>query len=190
MHPADGARGAVVMVGGAGGGIHGPAGIYEELAARLRAEGATALRLEYRVPNYLDECVHDVLAAVAALGGPRGLDRAVLIGWSFGGAVVIGAGAESDVVVGLATVASQTYGTGAVRELSPKKSLLLLHGTADRVLPYQLSRDLYARAGEPKELVLYPGDGHGIEGHRSEMLEKLRGWCLDLLPNEESARGL
>lgn len=121
LHPADGARGAVVMVGGAGGGIHGPAGIYKELAARLRAEGATALRLEYHVPNRLDECVHDVLATVTALGR-RGLERTVLIGWSFGGAVVIGASAESEVVVGVATVASQTYGAGAVRELSPKRA--------------------------------------------------------------------
>jgi dienelactone hydrolase len=187
LHPAGGARDAVVMVGGAGGGIHGPAGVYEELAARLRAEGVTALRLEYRVPNCLDECVYDVLVAVAALGR-RGVDRAALVGWSFGGAVVISAGAESEAVVGIATVASQTYGAGAVRELSPKKSLLLLHGTADRVLPARLSRDLYARAGEPKELVLYPRDGHGIEGHRSEMLEKLHGWCMDLLSNE-SVRG-
>ncbi len=187
FHPADGARGAVVMVGGAGGGIHGPSGIYEELATLLQTEGAAALRLEYRAPNYLDECVYDVLAAIAALGD-RGVDRVVLVGWSFGGAVVISAGAESDTVIGVATVASQTYGAGAVRELSPKKSLLLVHGTADQVLPDRLSRDLYARAGEPKELVVYPGDGHGIERHRAEMLEKLHEWSLNLLPNEEGER--
>ncbi|MDP8952945.1 MAG: alpha/beta hydrolase [Actinomycetota bacterium] len=155
FYPADGARGAVVMVGGAGGGIHGPSGIYEEFATLLQTEGATALRLEYRTPNHLDECVYDVLAALAALGD-RGVDRTVLVGWSFGGAVVISAGAESEAVVGIATVASQTYGAGAVRELSPEKSLLLMHGTADQVLPDRLSRDLYARAGEPKELVAVP----------------------------------
>ena len=176
------------MVGGAGGGIHGPSGIYEELATNLRRDGVAALRLDYRASNYLDECVYDVLAALAALGG-RGLDLAVLVGWSFGGAVVISASAESDAVVGVATVASQTYGAGAVGELSPTKSLLLLHGTADQVLPARLSRDLYTRAGEPKELVLYPGDGHGIERHRTEMLEKLHEWSLNLLPNEEGARG-
>jgi dienelactone hydrolase len=189
LHPPDDARGAVVMVGGAGGGIHGPSSIYEKLATSLQTEGAAALRLEYRIPNYLHECVYDVLAAIAALGR-RGVDRAVLVGWSFGGAVVISAGAESEAVVGVATVASQTYGAGAVGELSPEKSLLLLHGTADRVLPDRLSRDLYARAGDPKELVLYPGDGHGLANHRSEMLEKLRGWSLDLLLNEESTRGV
>jgi dienelactone hydrolase len=166
------------MVGGAGGGIHGPAASYEKLATRLQGNGVTALRLDYREPNYLEECVYDVLAAIDALGR-EGVKRVVLVGWSFGGAVVINAGAASDAVAGVATVASQTYGAEAVRELSPTKSLLLIHGTADEVLPSYLTRDLYARAGEPKELVLYPGDGHGIERHRSEMLEKLYGWSRE-----------
>ena len=144
--------------------------------------------LEYREPNNLDECVYDVLAAVDLLGR-RGVSRVVLVGWSFGGAVVIGAGARSERVVGVATVASQTYGAGAVGELSPDKSLLLMHGTADPVLPHDLSRYLYARAGEPKELVLYPGDGHGVESHRTQMLEKLSEWSLDLLLNEGEVRG-
>ena len=169
LHPAEDARGAIVMVGGAGGGIHGPAGIYDELATRLQADGHSALRLGYRKPNHLGDCVYDVLAGIDALAR-QGVERLVLVGWSFGGAVVISAGAASDLVVGVATVASQTYGTEAVSRLAPK-SLLLLHGTADQTLPDRCSRDLYARAREPKELVLYPGDNHGIDAHRSEMLE-------------------
>jgi len=164
------------MVGGAGGDTTGPANIYDELATRLQTGGAEALRLEYRTPNQLDACVYDLLAGIEALG-----QRVVLVGWSFGGAVVISAGAESEDVVGVATVASQTSGAEAVGELSPEKSLLLIHGTADRVLLYELSERQYAQAGEPKELVLYPDDGHGVERHRSEMLEKLHGWSRDLL---------
>ena len=68
LYPVEGARGAVLMVGGAGGDITGPAGIYEELATRLQAGGAEALRLEYRTPNHLDECVYDLLAGIEALG--------------------------------------------------------------------------------------------------------------------------
>ena len=180
LYPVEGTRAAMVMVGGAGGDTTGPAGIYDELATRLQADGAEALRLEYRTPNQLDECVYDLLAGIEALG-QRGVERVVLVGWSFGGAVVISAGAESDNVVGVATVASQSYGAEAVGELSPEKSLLLIHGTADRVLPYELSERLYARAGEPKELVLYPDDGHGVERHRPEMLEKLHEWSRYLL---------
>ena len=49
------------------------------------------------------------------------------------------------------------------------------------MLPYRLSQYLYDRAGEPKELVLYPDDDHGVNRHRSEMLEKLHGWAGELL---------
>lgn len=179
LYPVEGATDAVAMVGGAG--------VYEELATRLQAGGAAALRLEYRTPNYLEECVHDLLAGIEALD-QRGIEWVVLVGWSFGGAVVISVGAASGTVVGVATVASQTQGADAVGELSPEKSLLLIHGTADRVLSYELSRDLYASAGEPKELVLYPDDGHGIEGHRPEMLEKLYGWSNELLTAGDGAQ--
>ena len=185
LHPANEARGAMVMVGGAGGGTHGPGGSYEELGTRLQRDGVTAIRLEFRQPNYLEECIYDVLSAIKGISG-WGMDRVVLVGWSFGGAVVISAGAASEAVVGVATVASQTYGAGAVGKLAPEKSLLLIHGTADSVLPVDLSRYLYERAGEPKELVLYPNDSHGIDLHRLEMLEKLREWGLDLLLNEWS----
>lgn len=180
LYPVEGARTAMVMVGGAGGDTTGPAGIYDELATRLQTGGAEALRLEYHTPNQLDECVYDLLAGIKALG-QRGVERVVLLGWSFGGAVVISAGAANDAVVGVATVASQTYGAKAVGELSPEKSLLLVHGTADRVLPYELSERLYAQAGEPKELVLYPDDGRGVERHRAEMLEELHEWSRDIL---------
>ena len=180
VHAAEGARGAAVLVSGAGGGVKGPSGVYPALAERLRADGVTVLRLDYRKPNNLPECTYDVLAALDALGR-RGVERAVLVGWSFGGAVVISAGAASERVVGVATVASQTYGTENVDELSPEKSLLLIHGTADQTLPAELSRQLYARAGEPKELVLYSSDGHGIERHRSKMLQKLHVWSRNLL---------
>ncbi len=180
LHPVEEALGAAVMVGGAGGGLYGPSDVYEELAARLQTAGAAALRLDYRLPNQLEECIHDLLAGVEVLG-QRGVQRVALVGHSFGGAVVISAGAASDLVVGVATVASQTSGADAVGELAPAKSLLLIHGTGDDVLPYELAEDLYARAGEPKELVLYTDDNHNVDGHRQEMLEKLYSWSRGLL---------
>jgi alpha/beta superfamily hydrolase len=185
LHRAEPAQGAIVMVGGAGGGVNGPAGIYGELATRLQREGIAALRLDYRHPNDLDDCVRDVLTAIDFLHRER-VDRVVLLGWSFGGAVVITAGAVSGLVVGVATVASQTYGANAVAYLAPK-SLLLLHGTADTTLPDTCSRQLYAEAGEPKTLVLYPGDNHGIDHHAADMLDTLYRWSLDLLTGSRTA---
>ena len=39
------------------------------------------------------------------------------------------------------------------------------------------SRRLYVRAGEPKELVLYPGDDHNISRHALQLLDTLDDWC-------------
>jgi dienelactone hydrolase len=181
LHPSVDAvsSGAVLMVAGASGGLLGPAGIYHDLATQVAQDGIAALRLEYRRPNHLGDCIADVREAIAELGR-RGGARIVLIGWSFGGAVVIAAGVQSEAVVGVVTIASQTYGTASIRFLAPKP-LLLVHGTRDTVLSDICSRMLYAEAREPKELVLYAGDGHHIECHRAELLAKLHTWSRTVL---------
>jgi hypothetical protein len=134
------ATGGVILCAGAGGGVLGPSGVYAGLAERLQVAGITALRLDYRQPNHLGDCVADVLAGVVALEA-MGASRVALIGWSFGGAVAINAGAVVAAVVGVATIASQTSGTDAVAMLAPRH-LLLLHGTDDQVLSPASSRDL------------------------------------------------
>jgi alpha/beta superfamily hydrolase len=184
LNEAANAPGGVVMLGGAGGGMHGPSGVYADLAARMQEQALAALRLDYRWPNRLAGCVEDTLAGVDFLA-QQGMRRVVLIGWSFGGAVAISAAVASQTVVGVATVASQSFGTELVSRLAPRR-LLLLHGTADNVLSDRCSRQIYAEAREPKELVLFEGDGHGIEKHRAELLRTLDEWCaatlLDTLP--------
>lgn len=184
-YPVEHAPGALVLVGGAGGGTHGPSGVYPDVAERMRWLDVAALLLDYRNPNKLSDCVADVRAGIAWLG-ERGIARVALVGWSFGGAVVITAGAASPAVVGVATIASQTYGTDAISHLAPR-SALFIHGTRDTVLPDLCSRTLYAQAGQPKELVIYPGDGHGIELHRAELVEKLYEWAKGLLLPERGA---
>jgi fermentation-respiration switch protein FrsA (DUF1100 family) len=184
FHPAlpDGKPGPalVLWVGGAGGGYDGPAGgLYPDLAVTLRRYGISSLRLDYRQPNVLEECVIDVLVALAWLAD-EGVQRAALVGHSFGGAVVISAGALSPLVTMVVPLSSQTYGADLVAQLSPRK-LLLVHGTADTVLPAHCSSQLYAAAQEPKDLVLYEGAGHGLD----EVHDELRDLLEDRL-----ARGL
>lgn len=122
----------------------------------------------------------DVLLGVAFLE-TLGVTRLALVGHSFGGAVVIAAGASSAAVVGVAALSSQTYGAGAVGELSPR-ALLLLHGTADEVLPDACSRWLYEQAREPRELHLYPGCRHGLDECREEVGRDLLAWLRRTLP--------
>lgn len=132
--PKEGGQAGIVWVFGAGGGLGGPAGgLYTRLAEQLAPEGVTSLRVDYRFPNQLPECTLDVLLGGAYLE-TLGVTRLALVGHSFGGAVVIDAGVSSDAVVGVAALSSQTYGADAVGQLSPR-SLLLIHGSADEVLP-------------------------------------------------------
>src|SRR5262249_19343910 len=110
----------------------------------------------------------------------RGVERFTLVGWSFGGAVVISSGVAHTDVLGVATLASQTAGADAVSRLAPR-SLLLLHGTADQVLPDWCSRYLYEEASEPKRLVLCDGDGHEFSRSRAEVVQILFEWADALL---------
>lgn len=170
---------AVLWVFGAGGGFHGPAGgLYDRLGARLAPDGLASLQVAYRRPADLLECVLDVLAAIDHLA-ERGRTRVVLVGHSFGGAVVVTAGAASDAVIAVAALSSQTAGTGAVTRLAPRP-LLVAHGTADEVLPDQCSRDIYARAAEPKRLILYPGCRHGLDACRDSLDSDLSAWLRDV----------
>ena len=179
--PADGpARDvAVLWVFGAGSGFNGPAGgMYDRLGARLAPAGLASLQVAYRRPADLVECVLDVLVAVGYLAG-RGRTRVVLVGHSFGGAVVITAGAASEAVIAVAALSSQAAGTSAVARLAPRP-LFVAHGTADEVLPDQCSRDIYARAHEPKRLVLYRGCRHGLDGCRDALDADLTAWLRDV----------
>jgi hypothetical protein len=164
----------VVWVGGAGGGLDGPAGVYPVLCETLQRQGIAGLRLHYRQPNVLEECVLDTLLGVKFLQS-EGVEHIALVGWSFGGAVVIQAGASSSAVKAVVTFASQTYGVKDEAKLSPR-ALLLLHGTADTVLPDTCSRRIYSAARQPKELKLYPGAGHGFTEVRADAIRLLTEW--------------
>ena len=171
----EGETGAALCVGGATGGLDGPAGgMYADLAAGLRGRGVSTLRLHYRRPGEFAECVLDVLGALSFLKG-IGAERVVLVGHSFGGAVAIRAGVLSPLVAGVVAMSSQLYGTEEVARLSPRP-LLLVHGMDDQVLEATASDIIYQRAAEPKRLVLYPGAGHALTQCRAELYDLLSEW--------------
>lgn len=187
LHRNGQATAGVVWVGGAGGGLDGPAGgLYPRLAAQLAAQGVESLRLDYRRPNDLIACILDTLLGAGYLQG-RGIDRLALVGHSFGGAVVISAGVASSSVFGVAALSSQTYGTDLVRDLGPR-SLLLMHGSADSVLPDSCSRDIFRRARDPKEVLLYPGCGHGLDECREAVDRDLLRWLRQVLLGENGGQ--
>lgn len=170
----------VIYVGGAGGGLDGPAhGLYPALCDALGERGVAGLRIHYRAPNNLPECILDTLIAIAFLRG-EGIERVALVGHSFGGAVVISAAAMSPEVAAVVPLSTQTYGADLAPRVAPRP-MLLVHGKADRVLPYVCSELVYAAAKEPKEIKLYPRADHGLDDVRDEVISLLTTWLDEKL---------
>ena len=180
FHPTQTMDAAIVWVWGARGGVTGPAdGIYVRLAEKLASEGIASLRLDYRWPNDLYECVMDTLAGVTLLLGV-GFKRVALVGHSFGGAVVIAAAPYNDKVVAVAGLSSQSAGAQQVADVAPRP-LLLVHGTDDAILPARASQFIYDLAHQPKELRFFEGAGHGLTECREELDELLFSWLKEKL---------
>ena len=183
VHRAEGSERAVIWVCGARGGFGGPGpGTYARLSELLTGQGITSLRLDYRFPNDLLECVLDLLSGVEYLK-ESGHGPVVVVGHSFGGAVVIAAGAASDHVKGVVSLSPQTYGAGMAGQLAPRK-LLVAHGKADTRLPFSCALQIYEWAKEPKELALFEGAEHRLEECRDELETLLSAWIPATL-NEE-----
>lgn len=174
-HVTSGATCGVILASGTYGGVAGPSDIYEELAVRLKANGITCVRLDYAELHKVDSGVNDVLAAIEELDA-RGVRQVVLVGWSFGAAVVVNAGVRSENVVAVAMIASHEHRAEAIAELAPR-SLLLIHCRDDKVMSVKHAEALYDTANEPKELVLFEGGDHFFSEHRTELTNTLLQWC-------------
>lgn len=170
----------VIYMHGVGGGTHGPANVYHPLAEDLQKSEISSLLIDCRYNSNLDECISDVIACIDYLDKHYKIDTIGLIGWSFGGAVVISVAAWDPRVKAVATVASQSFGTSDVRRISPRP-LLIIHGTGDRTLSYECSVDIAKRAGELKKLVLFEGADHSISQNRDELFKLVREWFLKYL---------
>lgn len=177
---------AVIWVFGAGGGFGGPAGgVYTRLGEQLASEQIGSLCVNYQRPGHLQPCIADVSEAIDYLLR-LAAKRIVLVGHSFGGAVVIRAGIAQDAVTGVAALSSQTAGTEGVERLSPRP-LLLIHGEEDEILPAWCSSDIYRRAKDPKHLILYPGCMHGLDQCAAQLDRDLTEWIHGVFTSEALA---
>ncbi|MFN0091095.1 MAG: alpha/beta hydrolase [Acidimicrobiales bacterium] len=165
----------VLCCGGALGGLLGPAeGLFHDLGVSLAEQGIGVVRVSYRLPNRLDACVHDVLAA-AELAARAGAQRFVTVGHSFGGAVALQAGVIlGEHTAGVVTLATQSAGCEIGEELGPTP-ILLIHGDADQILPPMASEMVRLIVGHG-ELVILPGVDHRMAGAADELRERLGAW--------------
>ena len=173
----------VVMAGGAMGGLLGPSdGAYHDLGVAFHERhGIGTVRVGYRRPNDLHECILDV-AAACDLAARAGGEHFVTVGHSFGGAVAVGAAIALPAHVrGVVTLATQSAGCEAAEQLWPRP-LLLLHGDRDEILPVMCSEVVSELAGGG-ELVVLPGAGHLLnQGDSNQVVrEKLLEWIPPVL---------
>ncbi|HWH45158.1 MAG TPA: alpha/beta fold hydrolase [Thermoleophilaceae bacterium] len=76
---------------------------------------------------------------------------------------------------------------GAVARLSPRTALLLMHAQGDERIPYTVSEELHAAAGEPKRLLVIPGGHHRSIQHDLELQNVAVGFVRRAV--ERAARG-
>jgi len=183
IHRAENSARAAIFVCGARGGFTGPGPeSYARVSLKLAEAGITSLRLDYRFPNDLLECVLDLMTGANYLRD-NGYGPVVVVGHSFGGAVVIAAGATSPHIKGVVSLSPQTYGAGMAGQLAPRK-LLVAHGKADTRLPFSCALQIYDWARDPKELVLFEGAEHRLEECREELETLLASWIPETLDEE------
>lgn len=171
---------AIVACGGALGGVLGPGhALYHALGERWAARGVRFVRIGYREPNNLDLCAHD-LACGVELARAAGAERVVAMGHSFGGAVAVRCAVVMPVsVVGVVTFATQSAGCEVAGALGGRP-LLLFHGDQDELLPPEASHVVAAIAGHG-EVVMLPGDGHGLGRSDEAITERLDDWLPGVL---------
>lgn len=176
---------AVIAVGGAMGGLLGPAdGLYHDLGVRFAGEGIATLRVSYRAPNDFDRCVHDALA-VADIAARQGAGRFVTMGHSFGGAVAVQLGmAMGDYTGGVVTLATQSAGCEDAEGLADIP-MLLVHGDRDEILPSFASEVVHQLSGGHGELVIIPGAGHLLAEAGDHLRDRLGTW----IPEHLAGRG-
>lgn len=172
---------AAIWVGGVGGDFDTPAYyLYPNLCEKLQTENIASLRVQFRHPHDLSEAAFDIASGIAFLEF-KGIRTVGLIGHSFGGASVIQAATESNLVKTIVTLASQGSGTDSVSSIPYDCSILLIHGTEDSVLSYNNSKYIYELAHEPKQLILLKGNKHCLDESADEVSKIIEEWLLSRL---------
>jgi pimeloyl-ACP methyl ester carboxylesterase len=158
--------------------------LYNDFGHSLAEYGVPSIRLSYRAPNDMDSCCVDAAAAVQLLIG-SGVDRVVLMGHSFGGAVAIRVAVGlSEMVAGVVTFATQSAGCEIAGGLQGKP-LLMFHGDSDSILPAEASEMVRTIAGYG-DLRIMEGDDHLLTNSHDHMFEEVLKWLKNIFEGVSS----
>jgi hypothetical protein len=181
---ADASERGVIFVSGVDGGFIEPVdGIYARIAGRLLSQGNSSIFVKYRFPGDLETSVEDAIGAVDYLRG-RGVRRVALVGWSFGGAVIIQTAVRVPEVVTVIGFAPQARFTEPVSEFA-SQSLLLVHSYDDENVPFESSQMILEEApdGVRKKLHAVSGADHRLDGTGAEIEPIVLEWLDTEFPH-------
>ncbi len=181
--PPDAERLVVACSGGMGGFLGPGRAMYPAIGRRLSAEGIATVAVDYRRASHVQMSTLDAIAAVD-LASQRGAARIVALGHSFGGAVAVNlALALPRAVVGTCTLSTQSAGCEGAAGLAPRP-FLLLHGSADEILPPETSQVVQMLAGGHGQVEILPGEGHGLTNDPDAIVERVCSWILEVLASD------
>ena len=117
---------------------------------------------------------NNVLAAAGR--GDRSGIRAVILDSTFLSYSAI----ASDIVPGSGFLLSDSYSADRYISAMSPIPVLIIHGTADRIIPWQHSEKLFALAREPKQLIIIP-DGRHIDAFSAKYGDSYRDAAIGFI---------
>jgi pimeloyl-ACP methyl ester carboxylesterase len=175
----------VIMVGGIGEGFQTPSdSLYPRLCADLKEIDISSLNLKFRNPKDLAESVIDILVGIEFLKSEN-VRVFGLIGYSFGGAVVVQAAFNEKNVKTIVMLSTQGLGVSPISLLPKETSVFLIHGEEDEIIPPDVSVLAYDLAHEPKRIEIYDTKaGHSLDEVSDEIYVEVKDWIVKNLKGE------
>lgn len=172
----------VIMVGGVGGDFQTPAdSLYPRLCEYLKGVGISSVNLKFRKTGNLRESIIDVLVGIELLKSEK-IKTFGLIGYSFGGAVVVQAAFNEKNVKTIVLISTQSLGISPISFLPEDTSVFLIHGEEDEIIPPEVSAYAYEQAHEPKRIKIYDTKvGHSLDEVADEIYEEVKDWITKYL---------
>lgn len=175
----------IILVGGAGGDFQTPAhNLYPHLGEFFKETGVSSLHVKFRKTGNLAESVIDVLVGIEFLKSEN-IKAFGMIGYSFGGAVVVQAAFNETDVKTIVLISTQTSGLNPISFLPKETSVFLIHGEEDEVIPPELAVQVYEQAHEPKRIEIFDTKAsHNLNEIADEIYVEVKDWITKYLINK------
>lgn len=175
----------IILVGGAGGDFQTPAdNLYPRLGEYFKEKGLSSLNVNFRKTGNLAESITDVLLGIEFLK-TENIKTFGLIGYSFGGAVVVQTAFNETAVKTIVLISTQTSGINPISFLPKETSVFIVHGEEDEVIPPELAVQVYEQAHEPKRIEIFDTKAsHNLNEIAGEIYVEVKDWITRYLINK------